>query len=82
VKINIDRKRSSYIDKECFEISHNYRSTGDSKTDYLFILKALFSHKLSDVSFTNPTSTIRAAIAEPLITESNGQMRKRWCHDC
>jgi hypothetical protein len=23
----------------------------------------------------------RAAIAKPLITESNAQMRKRWCHD-
>jgi hypothetical protein len=23
----------------------------------------------------------RAAIAKPLITESNAQIRKRWCHD-
>jgi hypothetical protein len=23
----------------------------------------------------------KAAIAKPLITESNAQMRKRWCHD-
>jgi hypothetical protein len=23
----------------------------------------------------------RAAIAKPLIAESNAQMRKRWCHD-
>jgi hypothetical protein len=23
----------------------------------------------------------RAAVAKPLITESNAQMRKRWCHD-
>jgi 3-dehydroquinate dehydratase len=23
----------------------------------------------------------RAAIAKPLITKSNAQMRKRWCHD-
>jgi hypothetical protein len=25
--INIDRKRSSYIEKDCFEKSQNYRST-------------------------------------------------------
>jgi hypothetical protein len=23
----------------------------------------------------------KAAIAKPLITESNAKMRKRWCHD-
>jgi hypothetical protein len=27
-KINTDRKRSSYIEKDCFEKSHNYCSTG------------------------------------------------------
>jgi hypothetical protein len=28
-KINIDRKRSSYIEKDCFEKSHNCCCTGD-----------------------------------------------------
>jgi hypothetical protein len=28
-KINTDRKRSSYIEKDCFEKSQNYCSTGD-----------------------------------------------------
>jgi hypothetical protein len=28
-KINIDRKRSSYIEKDCFEKSQNYCSTGE-----------------------------------------------------
>jgi hypothetical protein len=33
-KVKIDRKRSSYIEKECFEKSQNYYSTGDSRTEY------------------------------------------------
>jgi hypothetical protein len=33
-KINIDRKRSLHIDKDCFEKTHNYCSTGDSRTEY------------------------------------------------
>jgi hypothetical protein len=33
-KINIDRKRSSCIEKDCFEKSQNYCSTGDSRTGY------------------------------------------------
>jgi Zn/Cd-binding protein ZinT len=32
-KINIDRKRSSYTE-DSFENSHNYCSTGDSRTTY------------------------------------------------
>jgi hypothetical protein len=32
-KINIDRKRSSYIEG-CFEKSHKYCSTGDSRPEY------------------------------------------------
>jgi hypothetical protein len=33
-KINIDRKRWSYIEKNCFEKSQNYCSTGDSRSEY------------------------------------------------
>jgi hypothetical protein len=32
VKISSDRKRSSYTEKECFEKSQTYCSTGDSRT--------------------------------------------------
>jgi hypothetical protein len=34
VKINIDRKRWSYIEKDCFKKSYNNCSTGDSRTEY------------------------------------------------
>jgi hypothetical protein len=34
------------------------------------------SQKLSDVSLTNPNIHCTAAVAKPLITESNAQMRK------
>jgi hypothetical protein len=56
VKFNIDKKRSSHIEEDCFEKSYNYCNTGDSRTENL--LKVLFLQKLSDVSFTNPTSTV------------------------
>jgi hypothetical protein len=35
-KLNIDRKKSLYIEKDCFEKSQNYSyfSTGDNITEY------------------------------------------------
>jgi hypothetical protein len=36
-KINIERKRLSYNDKTCFLKSHNYCSSGDSRTEYVVI---------------------------------------------
>jgi hypothetical protein len=33
-KIKTDKKRSSYIEKDCFEKSQNYCSTADSRTEY------------------------------------------------
>jgi hypothetical protein len=47
-----DRKRALYIEKNCLKKSQNYCITGDS------ILKTLFPQKLSDISFTNPTSMV------------------------
>jgi hypothetical protein len=52
-KINIDRNRSSYIEKDCSEKSQNYCS----RTEYS-PWRPCFHKKLSDVSFTNPTSTV------------------------
>jgi hypothetical protein len=34
VKINIDRKRSLYIERDCFEKSQNYCNIGDRRTEY------------------------------------------------
>jgi hypothetical protein len=56
--INIERKRSSYIEKDCIEKSQNYCSTDELQQNGIFITKTLFPQKLSDVSFTNPTSTV------------------------
>jgi predicted transcriptional regulator len=33
-KINTDKKRSSFIEKDCFEKSQNYCGTCDSRTEY------------------------------------------------
>jgi hypothetical protein len=55
---NIDRRRSSYIEKDCLEKSHNYYSTGDRTAELNIHLEDLFPQKLSDMSFTNPTSAI------------------------
>jgi hypothetical protein len=57
-KINIDRKRLSYIEKECLKKSHNYCSTRDSRSEFVFILKTLFPQKLPDVSFANPAPMV------------------------
>jgi hypothetical protein len=78
---NQHRKRSSYIEKGCFEKSRNYNSTGDRTAE--------LNIPLEDPVFTNTVrrelhkSYIhgRAAIAKPMITESSAQMRKRWCQD-
>jgi hypothetical protein len=56
-KSTFDRKRLLYTKKSCFENSHNYCSTGDSRTEYSSC-KTLLPQKLSDVSFTNPTFTV------------------------
>lgn len=49
---------SSYIEKDCFGKTQHW-STGDSRTEYCWILKTLFPQKLSGVSITNPTNTGR-----------------------
>jgi hypothetical protein len=56
-KDNIDRKRTSFIEKDCFE-KLQYGSTGKSEMDIYLFLKTLFPQKLSDPRFTNPTSTV------------------------
>jgi hypothetical protein len=54
VKINIDTKRSSYSEKDCFE---NHRTTAVQVTAELNIhLEDPAAIKLSNVSFTNPKS--------------------------
>jgi hypothetical protein len=57
-KINIDRKRSSYIEKDCFEKSHNYCRTGDRTAELNNHLVILFPQELSDMSLTIPASTV------------------------
>jgi hypothetical protein len=57
-KINTDRKRTSYIEKVCSEKSQNYCSTGERTAELNIHLADPVSTKLSDVSFTNPTSTV------------------------
>jgi hypothetical protein len=76
-KINMDRKISSYIEKDCFVKSQNCCSTaelnihlGDSDST-ITVRRELHKSNIRG----------RAAIAKPLIAESNAQMRKRLCHD-
>jgi hypothetical protein len=52
-------ERLSYIEKDCFEISQNYCSTGNIRTEYSLILNNLFPQNLSNMGFTNPSSTVR-----------------------
>jgi hypothetical protein len=81
VKINIDRKRSSYIEKEYFEESQNCCSTGDRTAELNIHHEGTVSIKTVQRELHKCNIHSRAAIVKPLITESNAQMRKRWCHD-
>jgi hypothetical protein len=83
-KINNDRKRRTVVQwkgmfRKIADLSQHRRQL---KWIFLFLnLAQPLPTKLSGVSFTNPISAVGSvAIAEPLITESNAQMRKRWYH--
>jgi hypothetical protein len=80
-KINIDRNRSSNNEKDCFGKSQNYCSTGNRTAELNIHLGDPVSTKTvrREIHISNIHG--RAAIAKPLITESNAQMCKRWCHD-
>jgi hypothetical protein len=66
--------------KDCSEKSQNYCSTGDRTAELNIHLEDPVSSKTVRRELHKSNIHGRAAIAEPLITESNAQMRKR-CHD-
>jgi hypothetical protein len=81
VKISVDRKRSSYIEKDCFEKSHTYRSTSYRTAELNIHLEDPVSIKAVRRELHKSDIHGGAATAKPLITGSNAQMRKRWFHD-
>jgi adenosine deaminase len=63
-------------------VSKNHRTTTAQVTAELNIhLDDSVSRKTVQRELHKSHIHGRAATAEPLITESNAQMRKRWCHD-
>jgi hypothetical protein len=66
---------SSYIEKGCFEKSHNC-STGDRTAELNIHLKDPVFTKTVQREFHRSNIYSRAAIAKPPITESNAQMCK------
>jgi hypothetical protein len=81
MKINTDRKRSSYIMKDCFEKSHNYCSRGDRTAELNIHLEDPVSTKTVQYELHKSNLHSRAATAKTVITESNVQMHERLCHD-
>jgi hypothetical protein len=75
-KIDNDRNRSSYIEKDCFEKSPNYCSAGDRTTELDIHLEDPIFIKIVRRELHKSNIHGRAAIAQPLITESSAQMRK------
>jgi hypothetical protein len=73
-KINTDRKRLSHTEKGCFEISQNYCSTGDRTAELNIHLEDPASTKSVRRELHKSNIHSKAAIAKPLITESNVQM--------
>jgi hypothetical protein len=80
-KLSIDRKRPSYIEKDCFEKSRNYYSTGDRTAELNIHLEDPVFTKTVQRELHKSHIHFKAAAAKPLITESNAQIRERWCHD-
>jgi hypothetical protein len=80
-KINTDRKRSSYIEKYCFEKSQNCCCTGDRIAELNIHLEDPVSTKTVRRELHKSNIHGSAAIAEPLIGGSNTQMLKRRCLD-
>jgi hypothetical protein len=78
-KIDIDRRRSSYIEKDCFEKTQTTAAQVIAELNIL--LEDPASTKTVRCEPHKSRIHDRAAIAQPLITESNAQLRKRWCHD-
>jgi hypothetical protein len=76
----LTEKISSYIEKDCFEKSQNYCSTCDRTAELNIHLDDPVSTKTVRRELHKSNIHGRAAIAKHLITESNAQMRKRWCH--
>jgi hypothetical protein len=77
VKFNTDRKRSSYIEKDCFEESQNYCSRSDRTAELNIRLEDPVSTKTVQCKLHKSNIHGGAAIAKPLITDSNAQLCKR-----
>jgi hypothetical protein len=66
---------------DCFEKLQNYCSIGELQQNSTHLEEDPVSTKTEGRELHKPNIHGRAAIAKPLITESNAEMRKRWCHD-
>jgi hypothetical protein len=63
-------------------VPKNHRTTAAQVTEELNIhLEKTVSTKTVRCEFHKSNTHGRAATAKPLITESDAQMRKQWCHD-
>jgi hypothetical protein len=62
-----------------FGKSHNYCSTGDLTQELNIHTEDLISTQIVRRDKSNIRG--RAAFDEPLISESNAPIRKRWCHE-
>jgi hypothetical protein len=79
VKINIDRKRSLPIEKDCFKKSQNTAALGDWTADLKVHLEDPVSTKTPQCELHKSTIHGRVATVKLLITKSNAHMRKQWC---
>jgi hypothetical protein len=74
----MDRKRSSYTEKDYFEYHRNgARATAELNTHSEDLISARSVRRELHQSSIHS----RVAIAKPLVTVSSAQMHKRWCHD-
>jgi hypothetical protein len=65
-----------YIEKDCFEKSHNYSSTGDRTAELNSLLEDPVFTKTVQCELHNSSIHGKAAVAKPLITESKAHLHK------
>jgi hypothetical protein len=80
-KINIERKRSLSIEKDCLKHHRTSAALGDWTVELNVHLGDPVSIKTVQCQLHKSIIHSMAAIAERLITESDAHMHKQQCHD-
>jgi hypothetical protein len=77
--LTLTEKRSSYLEKDCFEKSQKYCSRGDRTAELNIHSEDPVSTKTVRYELHKSNIHGSAAIAKPPLIKNNSRMCKRWC---